>query len=178
MIVFLLSGLWHGASLAYVVWGGLNGLYQVIGELTGPAREKINAILHLHRASLGHRLMRIIGTFMLIDFSWIFFRAGRLKDALLVGRSLFNTYNPWILFDGSLLDCGLDGKDFTVVVICIMLLVTADICRRRGIVIREKILEQDYWFRWMIIVLSILAISLFGMWGADYNEANFIYFQF
>lgn len=41
MIVFLVSGLWHGAKISFVVWGGLNGLYQIIGEILQPLRDKL-----------------------------------------------------------------------------------------------------------------------------------------
>lgn len=47
MIVFLVSGLWHGASLSFVVWGGINGLYQVIGALISPLKNKIKAAYDL-----------------------------------------------------------------------------------------------------------------------------------
>ena len=73
MIVFLVSGLWHGASVSFVVWGGLNGLYQILGEILKPVRDKVVSVLELNRESLGHKLLQMIGTFIFIDFSLIFF---------------------------------------------------------------------------------------------------------
>ncbi len=178
MVVFLVSGLWHGASLSFVVWGGLNGLYQIIGEILMPVRDKLVKLLHLHRESMAHKLAHVIGTFILVDFSWIFFRANRLTEALEIIRSMITVKNPWILFDGSLYKCGLDVRNFWLMIICIGILLFADFCKSRHIVIRDVIIKQDYWFRWIFIAVVISAILTFGIWGPGYNEANFIYFQF
>ena len=178
MIVFLVSGLWHGAELSYVVWGGLNGLYQVIGEALAPAKKRLFSLLHLHTDSLGHRLAQGLATFILIDFSWLFFRASDMRNAMEALRALFGTRNPWVLFDGSLYACGLDQANFWLMLICIGLLAFADVCKHRQICIRKIVLEQDYWFRWVFIAGSILLIMLFGKWGPAFDQSNFIYFQF
>ena len=178
MIVFLVSGLWHGAELSYVVWGGLNGLYQVIGEALAPAKKRLFSLLHLHTDSLGHRLAQGLATFILIDFSWLFFRASDMRNAMEALRALFGTRNPWVLFDGSLYACGLDQANFWLMLICIGLLAFADVCKHRHICIRKIVLEQDYWFRWVFIAGSILLIMLFGKWGPAFDQSNFIYFQF
>ena len=178
MIVFLLSGLWHGASLAFVVWGGLNGLYQVIGEALEPTRKKVLEVLHIHRDKGGYKLLRVISTFVLVDFAWIFFRAGRLTDAMTIVKQMISVRNPWIFYDGTIYDCGLDARNFWLAIICIGILIVADICKYKGIELRRIVLAQDYLFRWVAIALFILLISIFGLWGAEYNAANFIYFQF
>ena len=178
MIVFLVSGLWHGASLTFVVWGGLNGLYQVIGEILKPVRDKAVKLFNLHRESFAHKLIHIIGTFILVDFAWIFFRADRLKDAVAIIRSMFTEYNPWVLFDNSLYTLGLDYRNFWLMMTGILIMLFADVCKKRGISVRATVLKQDYWFRWVFIALSIVFILTFGIWGPGYSASNFIYFQF
>lgn len=178
MIVFLVSGLWHGASFSFVVWGALNGIYQVLEELLQPIRDKATTRLHMNRSSFGHKLLQMLGTFVLIDFSWIFFRANGLKEAITIIKEMFCVNNPWILFDGSLYGCGIDQKNFTVMLIGIGILAAADYCKHKGIKIREKIVQQDAWFRWLAITIFVSVILLFGMWGPSFEQANFIYFQF
>lgn len=177
MIVFLVSGLWHGASFSFVIWGGLNGLYQVLGEISAPVRDWFVRILRLNRNSLGHKLFQIILTFVLVDFSWIFFRADAFRNSLTIIKNMF-TFNPWILVDGSLYTCGLDDKNFRLMLICIFVLILADLCKHMGIKIREVVARQDWWFRSIFFVFSICFILTFGIWGPGYNGANFIYFQF
>ena len=178
MIVFLASGLWHGADMSFVIWGGINGLYQVIGEVLQPIRDKLVKIMELNRESLGHKLAHILGTFVLVDFSWIFFRANNLQDAIGIIKSMITVKNPWILFDGTLYSCGLDSKNFWLMIICIGILLFADFCKHKKITIRDVIIRQDYWFRCVFIVLTVLFILLFGKWGPLFEQANFIYFQF
>lgn len=177
MIVFLVSGLWHGAGVSFAVWGGLNGFYQILGELLAPVRNRFVEVFHLNRNSLGHKLFQITLTFVLIDFSWIFFRSGGFKVSLRIIKNMF-LFNPWILLDGSLYKCGLDSKNFCLMLICIVVLILADFCKRRGIKIREVVAQQDWWFRSIFFVFSICFILTFGIWGPSYNVTNFIYFQF
>lgn len=177
MIVFLTSGLWHGASFSFVVWGGLNGLYQVFGEMLAPMRERFVRLFHLNQNSLGHRLFQMVLTFALVDFSWIFFRANSFRESIKIIKTML-LFNPWILMDGSLYKCGLDQKNFDLMLICIFVLILVDFCKRRGIKIRKVVARQDWWFRSIFLVFSICFILTFGIWGPGFNEANFIYFQF
>lgn len=178
MIVFLVSGLWHGARFSFVAWGGLNGLYQIMGEVTQPLRDKIVTLFHLNRNTLGHKLLHAMGTFILIDFSWVFFRANSFREALNIIQNVFDVYNPWILFNGDLYKCGVDEKNFHLMLVAIAILLMADFCKVKNIRIREVILKQDYWFRWLFFALSITVILTFGIWGPNYSATNFIYFQF
>lgn len=178
MLVFLVSGLWHGANMSFVVWGGLNGLYQITGELLKPLRDRMVSVLKLNRESLGHRLAGMVFTFTLIDFSWIFFRAATCSEAIEIIKSIFTLRNPWVFFDGGLYQCGLDEKNFVLIMICIGILLFADYCKSRKICIRFVILNQDVWFRVLFFTGAVLFILIFGMYGPVYDSSNFIYFQF
>ncbi len=178
MIVFATSGLWHGAQTSFVIWGILNGLYQVMGEIIQPLRDRAVRWLHLDRNSMGHKLLQVVGTFVFVDFSWIFFRADGTREAMRIIRQMFSVRNPWILFNDALYGCGLDNKSFSLMLVCIGILIFADFCKVKGIQIRKVILKQDYWFRCLFIVCSVMFILIFGIYGSAYNEANFIYFQF
>ncbi len=178
MIVFLVSGLWHGAQWTYVIWGGLNGIYQIIGNLFHSFINKWRPFTHSKPDTFSNKLLHILFTFVLIDFSWIFFRAENLSGAISIIKSIFTEYNPWILFDGSLYQCGLNQKNFTLMLLGIFLLLLADIGKYFNLKLSSLILRQEYWMRWLIIAISICFILLFGIWGTGYNEANFIYFQF
>ena len=176
--MFLVSGLWHGAELSFVIWGGLNGVGQIIGEVFLPVRDKVVSALGLHRESLGHKLLHVVGTFLFVDFSWIFFRANRFEDAVEIIKQMFIGRNPEIFFNGDIYGCGLDSKNFWLMLICILVLIFADCCKYKGIKIREVVAEQDLWFRWMVFVFAVCIIVTFGIWGSGYDAANFIYFQF
>ncbi len=174
LTVFLVSGLWHGANLSFVIWGGLNGLYQIISEILEPLRKKIIK----ERNTFSQKLIKIIGTFILVDFSWIFFRAPGLRASMHIIKSLLTVRNPWVLFDGSLYTCGLNQKNYNLMLICILILAVVDLCKHNGICVREKIAMQDAWFQIVIVAASVIAIVTFGIWGGSYDSSGFIYFQF
>ena len=178
MIVFLISGLWHGAAWTYVIWGGLNGLMQVIGDILKPTREKILGKLRINTASFGQKLVRILLTFVLVDIAWVFFRATDLSSALDILKSSFTVWNPWVLFDGTLYTLGLERIDFWVMILSILLLLGVDIIHANGIRIRDRILQQPLPVRWAVYYIAIFSILLFGIYGPGYDAASFIYFQF
>lgn len=178
LTVFLVSGLWHGSQISFVAWGGLNGLYQIAGELLQPVRDRAVTALHLNRNSLGHKAAKVVVTFFLVDFSWIFFRAPQFRAAFTIIKQMLTVKNPWVLFDDSLYQCGLDGRNFRFMLLCLLVLLFADLCKLKGIQIRSVLMAQDFWFRCCFLVFAVCAILTFGIWGPGYNEASFIYFQF
>jgi len=93
MVVFLVSGLWHGAAWTYVIWGGIHGIYQVIGRLTWKGR---NAFLEARGLSEKHPVIlwiRRINVFLLVCFAWLFFRANSTGDAFFLVGKLFTGWN-------------------------------------------------------------------------------------
>ncbi len=88
LVVFVVSGLWHGASWNYVIWGGLHGLFLVTSILTGNARAWVRARLGLAEGSLPLRAFRIAFVFTLVCVTWVFFRARTLTEAMHVLRSM------------------------------------------------------------------------------------------
>lgn len=80
--------------------------------------------------------------------------------------------------DGSLYDLGLSQKSFQIMLLSLAILLFADVMKYKGICVRKVILQQDWWFRWLVITDSVLIISLVGIWGVGYDASSFIYFQF
>ncbi len=178
MIVFLTSGLWHGANWTYVVWGGLNGLFQVIADITKKPRQKVKVFFKIHQESESWRILSTVITFFLVDFTWIFFRADSMMDAFQIISRIFSQFNPWVLVDGTLYTLGLSQVDFWVGILSILLLLAVDIFHERGVKIRSWILQQNLWFRWSIYLGAIFFILIFGFYGPNYDASQFIYFQF
>lgn len=178
IIVFLVSGLWHGAQWSFVAWGGLNGLYQVLEDLLKPFRNKLVHALHINRDSVVHKLIRITVTNILVTISWVFFRADSIREAFQIIIGMLTVWNPQIFINGAFFSLGLRRKNFMVLAISIFILFAADYCKKQGIVLRKRIIQQPSWIRWLIFSISISAILLFGIWGPAYNATNFIYFQF
>ena len=93
MIVFLVSGLWHGANWTFLIWGFLHGIYQVIGKLTRKKRDAFYDKIGINREGKLYAWGQRITTFLLVDFAWIFFRANSVQDVGILLKKLFTTWN-------------------------------------------------------------------------------------
>ncbi len=178
MIVFLVSGLWHGAAGTYVVWGLIHGIYQVIGSVTRPMRDKINEALELDPHSISHKLVSGIITFGLVDFAWIFFRAENIGAAIAMIKSMLHFGNLGSLLSGGLYELGLNAKNIKVLTFSVLVLLAADFMKYKGIKVREVIMAQELWCRWLCYIAAFWFILIFGIWGGNYDASSFIYFQF
>ena len=90
MIVFLVSGLWHGAGWHFVVWGGLNGAYQIVGEMLSGVKKVLLKLLGIRDNSKILNFFMIIFTCVLIGVSWIFFSSDSMNTAMDIIRNILN----------------------------------------------------------------------------------------
>ena len=180
MIVFLLSGLWHGAAWHFVIWGGLNGLFQVAEGVLSPWIAALYDRVGVRRDTDSYGILKCICTFAAVDFAWLFFRADSFSAALAMIKSaamgLFDNY--WILFTGDLTKAGADEKQLAVMILAIIAVLFLDLRKRKGYDSLGWVLSQQFWFRAFVYVTILCAVLLFGAWGGGYSAAGFIYFQF
>lgn len=172
MIVFCVSGLWHGASWNFIIWGVLNGFYQVAGSLLQPVRKRLR-----RNETFSGNLLKVAGTFSLISFSWIFFRANTLADTKVLIRSLIKL-KPWVFTDGTLLRLGLDQADLVVLAVAMLVLFAVSIAKYKKMEIRKWLFSQALWFRYLVYLTAVFVILIFGIYGSQYDASQFIYFQF
>lgn len=177
LIVFAISGIWHGAGLTFIIWGLLHGVYQVVGYLLKPVRDKLVDIFKVNRNAFSHQALRTIITFLLVNFAWVFFRAFSVERAMGIIAKSFE-FTPWVLTDGTLFSYGLNEANMLLIVAGLALLVIVDVLNYKGVVVREKILSQGIWLRWAIVIAAILVILVCGIWGPGYDASSFIYEQF
>jgi D-alanyl-lipoteichoic acid acyltransferase DltB (MBOAT superfamily) len=166
-LVFLISGLWHGANWTFVVWGALHGFYVIFALWTFKLRQHISNVLNLSNYPAISKFLQMVITFHLVVFAWIFFRANSISDAFLIIQNLFNFSTPPQIY----LDLGRDY--FVVVILSIIFLIFVDTLQSR-IRIRQFVSVKPVWMRWAVYYFVIFAILAFGQFEAQ----DFIYFQF
>ena len=96
MATFVVSGLWHagmgyGVSWSFMVWGALNGFYQWVSVATAPLRQKLGSIFPKAGDNPFLNVIRVLFTFHLITFAWIFFRANTTSDAFTIIKRIYNS---------------------------------------------------------------------------------------
>ena len=174
MVVFAVSGLWHGAAMNFVVWGLLNGLYQVIGQLLSPARHKLHKALHINEDSRLLALVQCAFTFVLITIAWIFFRAASLGEAVYIIHEIVLTAVSGVNGTGIL--SLLSIKQIALIIFCIALFTVQDIICIRG----KKLPDlSEHSFRyWLVLCLIAVFICIFGVYGDGFDPQAFVYFKF
>lgn len=186
LVVFLISGLWHGAGWNFLIWGMLHAIYQVVGYLTAPSREKILKKCGIDPQSMAHRLFQRVIIFFLVSGAWVFFRSSTVVQAVAYLRGTFFNLHAGVLFDGSLFRIGLKLADWNVLVVCFVTVLAVS-----GILEREKrknpenpcaalsvLNQQSILSKTVFILLLFTAILIFGIYGEGYLPGSFIYAGF
>ncbi|AET65776.1 putative membrane protein involved in D-alanine export [Desulfosporosinus orientis DSM 765] len=176
MAVFIVSGMWHGATINFIIWGALHGAYQVIGDLLKPIRKAALKTFKIRTSGFGYKLYQVIVTFLLVDFAWIFFRAGSFTSALLIIRNMLY-FNPEVFTDGSIYNLGLAQKDFILAVLSIAGILSVNLLQRNTS-LRSELSKKQLGLRWTVYLSCIVIIMIFGIYGPGYSPEQFVYFQF
>ncbi len=175
MIVFAVSGIWHGASWNFLIWGLLHGSYQIIDLNITPIIRKLYGFLKIDIHTFWYKLYKIGLTFMLVCIAWIFFRANTLEDAFYIVKNLF-VFNPEIVFNTDLYKLGLEQREFRIALISILVLIGANLLERKYDLL-QVLRKQPLMIRWGYYLFLTLYILFYGVYGDD-EKASFIYFQF
>ncbi len=185
LFVFCVSGLWHGASMSFVIWGFLNGFYQVLSEIINTIKHRlfdnVGKLLSINiperSINFSKRVVMNLVTFALVSFTWIFFAVGIFHQAIHIIRCMFRV-NLNVLFDGTLFSLGVDKKYTFVMAFGILILMAIDYFKYKKKDIIDLIFAQDWWFRASVYLGLIIGCMLFGCYGEMYDTQQFIYFQF
>ncbi len=144
MVVFAVSGLWHGASLSFLFWGLLNGMGQVAEDLAENIKKRLGNP-HMQKAvCFSKKLCQTLCTFGFVTLAWMFFRASGLKDAILILRDMCSCMNWTILFDGSLYELGVARGPMNMLLMAIVALFAVDYLKYKGHDVAELFLKQDW----------------------------------
>lgn len=177
MVVFLFSGIWHGASNNFLVWGGLNGVLRIVGEEIRPWREKLYAYFHVDSKTESIIILKRISVFFIITVTWVFFRIPDMEVALHIIKNMF-LFQPITLFDSNLLTIA--GSAIKTIKIAVALQVFLYIQYLR------KDAEKNYqMFRKQpvgiqcLLLSALLCMCIFAMTSTTSSvNTEFIYVQF
>jgi D-alanyl-lipoteichoic acid acyltransferase DltB (MBOAT superfamily) len=165
MVVFLLSGLWHGAAWNFVWWGGLHGLFYLIGKNTESFRLRLREFFGIRGKAAA--ILQVLITFNLVSLAWVFFRASSIEDAFCLMSHMFINLSWPVQMMGLRFSTYL-VFGFAVIFIALELLHYWDA-------------ENDYRclrsipasLKFLVYVCGLLVISLLGL-----GNKQFIYFYF
>lgn len=173
VLVFGVSGIWHGAGLTYLLWGLLHGVYQILEILSDRIFGESRRDNGLKKA--GKRIV----TFLAVTFAWILFRADSVSHFEELVTNMFDAWNPEVIFDGNAyFKMGLSRLQTLPLIMGILGMLVVDILHERNIRIRDRVAEYPMVLRWIIYLTAILFVLIFGTYGPAYSENQFIYGRF
>lgn len=174
-MVWLATGVWHGASWNFIVWGLGNWAVLMVSEEFEPLYEKF----HKRFGAEGklYAVFQMLRTFMLVCCLNLFDCYASLGDTFRAFASLFTAGNWQVLWDGSLMNLGLSLLDYGILAAGTVLMLVVSLLQRSGSV-RAKIGQKPYPLRFAVWYGLFLIVLLMGAYGIGYDASQFIYNQF
>jgi len=181
MIVFLISGLWHGANWTFVIWGGLHGSYYLSSYWTRNIRPQLTLLFKLDKVPFLHKILRVLFIFHIVLLGWVFFRANTFSDAIFIVTHLFTGIGD--IFS-RIKEIGITpgifnyGFDLSVsemfIGMCAILILGIHHLLQRKQSVRLWLKTKPIWVRWLVYYSLLMCILVFSY----LEPSEFIYFQF
>lgn len=172
LIVFAVSGLWHGAAMTFVLWGLIHGLYQVAGIVLRPLRDRLYKVIP--RDNFVIKTLSVCATFVLTVSAWVFFRARSIGDAVYVLKAAAGFFvRPFI---PAVTMLGQSRMMLAVTAFFLVLLWIIDALREKHDLSRWFCRHDLY--RYCVYIFLIVSVLIFGYYGDAYDAQQFVYFRF
>lgn len=178
LIVWLGTGLWHGASTKYIVYGLYYFLLIMLGMLFEPLAVKLFAKTKINRKGKLWGGIATVRTVLLVLIGMMLFRAGNEGDFFNMLGMAVTKFNVTDLFSKQLFELGTDGPDFLVIFIGVVLMLVVAILKERGHDVLKSVATGRLPLKWAVMIGLIMAVVIFGAYGASYAPVDPIYAQF
>lgn len=174
-IVFVVSGLWHGAAVTFLIWGAIHGTIIVIEKGIKNIRKTFSQDTLEEKSSYLSTFFMAIMTFVIVCFAWIFFRAETLADAMIIIQNLSKSVDTFFFYEKEYM-LGLDHTNMIVLLVAIgSLLILEAIGHYKNV---YKIVQRQHVIvRWSIYLVTVYILIIYGYYGYE-DRSQFIYFQF
>lgn len=178
VIVFVLVGIWHGTGWNYVVYGCYQAFFVSTATFLGPFYKSAKKRIRLDENCISWRVFTILRTFFILVFGRYFTRGGTLNNAIELFRRTFATTGIRHLFIGDIYNYGLDWKNVVLMNTCIIILLLVEFAHEKGFHFRLWLYKQDIMFRYVVYLVGLFAVIIFGIYGPEFEAASFIYAEF
>ncbi|MHB8063141.1 MAG: MBOAT family O-acyltransferase [Ruminiclostridium sp.] len=176
IIVWFVTGIWHGASWNFIVWGLMNSVVILISFELSPFYEWFHKKFHINHI-FAFRLFQVVRTVLLMSCIRLFDCYRDVPLTFKMFGTMFVNFNIRELFNGALMNIGLKMSDYIILMIGLVILTTVSLIQRSGSV-REKLSQKPALVRYPIFYVLIITIIIFGAYGVGYDSSQFIYNQF
>lgn len=175
-LVWLATGVWHGASWNFIVWGLSNWVVLMASEELEPLYSRFHQRFSVD-GKFWYKVFQVGRTFLLVCCLNMFDCYSSIAETARAFASMFTASNWHVLWDGSLMKLGLTGSDYGVLAAGVLVLLGVSLVQRSGSV-REKIAAKAYPVRFAVWYGLFLVVLVMGAYGIGYDASQFIYNQF
>ena len=176
--VWLCIGLWHGPKWSYIFYGMFYFVVILWEFATEPLSDAILTRLKLNKEGKLVTVFRVLRTWIVIFLGELFFEANTVTDGFKLLGSMFRGFDLSILWNGSILEWGMDKADWVIVLITLIVIGIVNMIREKGTDITGVLLAKPLAIRWAAGLALILVILIFGQYGPGFLEVNLIYAGF
>ncbi len=175
IVVWFTTGFWHGASWAYIIWGGLNGLAIILTLWFDPVFIALKKRFHIKESSFGWRAFATLRTFFIVTMIKVFPEVGDFKSGINYWIHCFKNWNLKVASLSELAYPITDKKDFMIILFgALAIFIVSLLQRREGI--RDRLSKESVIIRYAIFITIFFLIMIYGV--PIQSEGGFLYEQF
>lgn len=176
LIVFLIVGVWHGASWKYVAFGLWNGGIIMLSILMKPLFDGVLKKLHINPNNFFWGLFQMLRTFVIVCIGYVFDIAPSFRQAMWTFKMILTRQS----ISTGLSQIKAIGMGYSLIAIGAIVVLLVSIIQERfpNMKVRERLDTFPFVVRWFIVLAAVLFIAIYGMYGPGYNAADFVYAQF
>jgi hypothetical protein len=173
---WFVTGIWHGLSFNFILWGLMNCFVIVVSEELMPLYGKFHDRFHL-KEKKWYGIFEMLRMFMLMNLIRIVDLFPKVGEYFKRMGSLVTTFNFHVLWDGTMLKLGLTKLDYIILACAILVCFFVSLTQEKKGSVREILWEKPV-LRNILIFALFLVIILMGSYGLGYDASDFIYNQF
>ena len=175
-VVWLTTGIWHGAAWNFIVWGLMNFVVIMISQELEPLYAKFHSKFNV-KGKMPYEVFQIIRTILLMSCIRMFDCYRDVPLTFKMIGTMFTEINPEVIVNGALLNIGLTMWDYLVLLVGLIVVLGVSIVKVKVGTIRDKLYEKPFAY-YGLMGLMLVAIIVFGAYGVGYDSSQFIYNQF
>lgn len=176
ILVWFVTGIWHGASWNFIAWGMANCVVILISQELSPLYAKFHEKTGIGENGI-YGVFMMLRTYLLMCCIRMFDCYASVGETFSAFFSMFTKGNWGVLFDGSMLEFGLSASDYAVLLAGALMILISSILAEKKKPLRETLIKIPGAVPVSIVIL-ILIVIVFGTYGIGYDSAQFIYNQF
>lgn len=176
ILVWLVVGIWHGATWGYVVWGLIHCTILLAAQEVAPLKRRFHQRYGLE-GKTWFSVIQVLRTLLILSLVQMLEYYHTVSNMLRMQWNMFTASSFSQLFDGRLPELGLTGADWIAALAGTGLMLVVSLVQRKGSV-REQLGARPFWVRALVWYLLLVAVLVFGAYGQGYDASQFIYNQF